>query len=47
VANFIIKFTEIKRKESAQEKNNEGIQKWITKTDNLLAISKRVMKSNF
>jgi len=45
--NNLLNLYEIKRKESAQEKNNEGIQKWITKTDNLLAISKRVMKSNF
>lgn len=34
-------------KKVRKKKNNEGIQKWITKTDNLLAISKRVMKSNF
>ncbi|MHC9533340.1 hypothetical protein ACVPPR_07975 [Dellaglioa sp. L3N] len=45
--NNLLNLYEDKRKGAAQKKDNEAIQKWITKTDSLLALSKRVMKSNF
>lgn len=45
--NNLLNLYETKRQESAQQKDNEALQKWVTKTDDLLAISKRVMKSSF
>ncbi|MFD0898524.1 tetratricopeptide repeat protein [Loigolactobacillus binensis] len=45
--NGLLNLYEIKRKEAAEQKNNDEIQKWVTKTDELLNLSKRVMRSNF
>lgn len=43
--NSLLTLYDIKRKCAAENKDNDEIQKWINKTDDLLAMSKRVMRS--
>ncbi|ETW68013.1 hypothetical protein N577_009235 [Lacticaseibacillus rhamnosus 2166] len=38
---------ETQRKAAAKAKNDDDIQKWVNKTDALLDMSKRVMRSGF
>lgn len=45
--NGLLNLYEIKRKAAAEQKNNDEIQKWVNKTDELLNLSKRVMRSSF
>lgn len=45
--NGLLNLYEMKRKEAAFNKDDDAIQKWVTKTDNLMAISKKVLKSNY
>lgn len=44
--NALLTLYDGKRKEAAEAKNDKQIQKWVTKTDALLAMSKRVMRSS-
>nr|SFZ88755.1 hypothetical protein LREN565_1868 [Loigolactobacillus rennini] len=44
--NNLLNLYEIKRKKAAEQKDNQEIQKWNDKTDSLLALSKRVMRSS-
>lgn len=44
--NALLSLYDQKRKQAAENKNDEDIQKWISKTDDLLAMSKRVMRSS-
>jgi xanthine dehydrogenase iron-sulfur cluster and FAD-binding subunit A len=44
--NGLLKLYEVKRKEAAINKNDADIQKWVAKMEYLLAVSKRVMRSN-
>lgn len=44
--NNLLNLYEIKRKKAAEQKDNKAIQKWNDKTDSLLALSKRVMRSS-
>ncbi|NLT82062.1 MAG: hypothetical protein GXW87_07960 [Lactobacillus paracasei subsp. paracasei] len=45
--NALLNLYETQRKQAAKAKNDDDIQKWVTKTDALLDISKRVMRSGF
>lgn len=45
--NGLLNLYEIKRKEAAYNKNDEDIQKWVSKIDKLMDISKKVLKSNY
>lgn len=45
--NGLLNLYEVKRKEAAFNKDDDAIQKWVSKTDNLMAISKKVLKSNY
>lgn len=45
--NALLRLYEEKRKAAAYDKDDDGIQKWVTKIDGLMAISKRVLKSNY
>jgi predicted O-linked N-acetylglucosamine transferase (SPINDLY family) len=45
--NALLNLYETQRKQAAKAKNDDDIQKWITKTDALLDMSKRVMRSGF
>ncbi|WP_125589012.1 tetratricopeptide repeat protein [Companilactobacillus jidongensis] len=45
--NALLKLYEEKRKEAAYQKNDDGIQKYVGKMDDLMSISKRVLKSNY
>ena len=45
--NALLNLYETKRKQAAKAKNDDDIQKWVTKTDALLDMSKRVMRSGF
>jgi tetratricopeptide (TPR) repeat protein len=44
--NALLNLYEIKRKEAAMARDDSEIQKWVTKTDTLLDMSKRVLRSN-
>lgn len=43
--NALLNLYETQRKQAAKAKNDDDIQKWVTKTDALLDMSKRVMRS--
>jgi len=45
--NALLNLYETQRKQAAKAKNDDDIQKWVTKTDALLDMSKRVMRSGF
>ncbi|VDG26316.1 hypothetical protein [Lactiplantibacillus mudanjiangensis] len=45
--NGLLRLYEEKRKQAAYAKDDDGIQKWVTKMDDLMGISKRVLKSNY
>ena len=45
--NALLNLYETQRKKAAKAKNDDDIQKWVTKTDALLDMSKRVMRSGF
>jgi len=45
--NGLLRLYEEKRKQAAYDKDDDGIQKWLTKMDDLMSISKRVLKSNY
>ncbi|MFC6180586.1 hypothetical protein [Lactiplantibacillus daowaiensis] len=45
--NGLLRLYEEKRKQAAYGKDDDGIQKWVTKMDDLMSISKRVLKSNY
>lgn len=45
--NGLLNLYEVKRKTAAEQKNTAEIQKWVGKTDELLNLSKRVMRSSF
>lgn len=45
--NALLNLYETQRKQAAKAKNDNDIQKWVTKTDALLDMSKRVMRSGF
>ncbi|EKQ24109.1 hypothetical protein [Lacticaseibacillus paracasei] len=45
--NALLNLYETQRKQAAKAKNDDDIQKWVTKTDELLDMSKRVMRSGF
>ena len=46
-SNALRNLYETQRKQAAKAKNDDDIQKWVTKTDALLDMSKRVMRSGF
>lgn len=41
----LLKLYDIKRQEAAYDKNNDEIQKWLNKSDELTALSKKIMRS--
>lgn len=43
--NALLSLYEKKRQQAAKEKDDAAIQKWVSKTDDLLSLSKRVMRS--
>ena len=43
----LLNLYETQRKAAAKAKNDDDIQKWVNKTDALLDMSKRVMRSGF
>lgn len=45
--NALLNLYETQRKAAAKAKNDDDIQKWVNKTDALLDMSKRVMRSGF
>lgn len=45
--NALLNLYEVQRKQAAKAKNDDDIQKWVSKTDALLDMSKRVMRSGF
>ena len=45
--NALLNLYETQRKQAAKAKNDDDIKKWVTKTDALLDMSKRVMRSGF
>ncbi|WP_335138805.1 hypothetical protein [Lacticaseibacillus paracasei] len=45
--NALLNLYETQRKQAAKAKNDDDIQKWVTKPDALLDMSKRVMRSGF
>ncbi|UYI60689.1 hypothetical protein OGL96_03045 [Lacticaseibacillus paracasei] len=45
--NALLNLYETQRKQAAKAKNDDDIQKWVTKTDALPDMSKRVMRSGF
>ncbi|WP_424320997.1 hypothetical protein ACPD8N_01185 [Lacticaseibacillus chiayiensis] len=45
--NALLNLYEAQRKQAAKAKNDDDIQKWVSKTDALLDMSKRVMRSEF
>ncbi|MGO3095998.1 hypothetical protein [Lacticaseibacillus paracasei] len=45
--NALLNLYETQRKQAAKAKNDDDIQKWVTKTDALLDMSKQVMRSGF
>lgn len=44
--NALLNLYEVKRKEAAAARDDVEIQKWVTKTDTLLDMSKRVLRSS-
>ncbi|WP_125566536.1 tetratricopeptide repeat protein [Companilactobacillus insicii] len=45
--NALLRLYEEKRKEAAYKKDDDDIQKYVGKMDDLMSISKRVLKSNY
>ena len=45
--NALLNLYEEKRKAAAVAKDDSAIEKWVGKTNDLLALSKRVMRSNY
>ncbi|KRL98733.1 hypothetical protein KBX31_00075 [Liquorilactobacillus satsumensis] len=45
--NSLLNLYEIKRKEAAKNGKDVEIQKWVTKTEELLKMSKHIMRSKF
>lgn len=41
----LLKLYDVKRQEAAYAKDDEGIQKWLNKSDDLTSLSKKIMRS--